>query len=414
MKKSTPILKQSILLLLLLSCTQFTDAQKIKIDFEAGTWFEILEQAQEENKYIFVDVYADYCPPCKMLENNVFTDQNVGLFYNENFINYKVNLSNRDNTYFQDLHTINQLPALLFFDSDGTTILKEEVGCPEIMDFIEMGQEVLQEKAMTFTINGTPEYLRLTELKKIYDDGTHYPKLLHEYAYLLKQHRQPYNSVVNEYLKTEQKRARVEHNRKFIYDFAVINIENMAIDFFVKDIVHFKERYGGEKVNQKIKSSIHNSVLTAVRLHDNNLFKKAVDIIKKTKLPDSDKFLFEMQSLFYQGTDAWNTYAKVAYKYLNEQKTSDPDLLNYVAAKFYKYISHKKMLKAALKWSRKSIKIENEYENNHTYAALLYKLNKKHKAIEAAENAIYIAQLRGDIDYAPTLRLLDWIKSHEQ
>ena len=61
---------------------------------------------------------------------------------------------------------------------------------------------------------------------------------------------------------------------------------------------------------------------------------------------------------------------------------------------------------------KKSIKIENEYYNNNTYAALLYKTGKTSKAIKAAEKAVHIAKLRG-IDYKETLKLLDRMQSQQ-
>lgn len=390
-------------------------AQEIKIDFLKGSWYDIVNKAQEENKYIFVDVYADYCPPCKVMENEVFIDKKVSLFYNEHFINYKVNISNRDQAYFQDLHSVKELPAFMYFTSDGTSVMKKETGCKEIQEFMDMGMDVLNTNRATFQkVYATPEYARLTELKRLYERGTRYPKLLNEYARLLKKHRYPYNIIVNEYLRGQARSPRTPDNRDFIYNFA-INLENMAIDFFVKDIVYFKEKYGGERINEKVKTSIYNSVLTAIRERDYELFKRAEETIAKASLADSDKFRFEMQSLFYQGTEDWNTYAKVSYKFLNKKNVTDPTLLNDVARKFHQYINNKKYLKSALGWAKKSIKIENEYYNNETYAALLYKLGKTSKAIKAAQDAIYIARMRGNIDYQPTLHMLDRMKStHER
>ena len=36
-----------------------------QISFMKGTWDEVLEKAKEEDKIIFVDVYATWCGPCK-------------------------------------------------------------------------------------------------------------------------------------------------------------------------------------------------------------------------------------------------------------------------------------------------------------------------------------------------------------
>ena len=63
-----------------------------QISFVEGTWEEVLEKAKEENKIIFVDVYATWCGPCKMMAKEVFTQQEVADFHNATFINAKFDL----------------------------------------------------------------------------------------------------------------------------------------------------------------------------------------------------------------------------------------------------------------------------------------------------------------------------------
>ena len=56
---------------------QFTDA---RLD-------DLLAKAKKENKVIFVDIYATWCGPCKLLKKTTFTDKEVGEYFNTNFIN---------------------------------------------------------------------------------------------------------------------------------------------------------------------------------------------------------------------------------------------------------------------------------------------------------------------------------------
>lgn len=42
------------------------------IEFFHGTWEEALEQAQIQDKVIFVDAYTTWCGPCKRMSKNVF------------------------------------------------------------------------------------------------------------------------------------------------------------------------------------------------------------------------------------------------------------------------------------------------------------------------------------------------------
>ncbi|MCD8528899.1 MAG: hypothetical protein LRY27_02785, partial [Chitinophagales bacterium] len=67
----------------------------------------------------------------------------------------------------------------------------------------------------------------------------------------------------------------------------------------------------------------------------------------------------------------------------NDEKT-----LKEIAWSYYMNIENKAKLKKAQAWSEKTIKINNNYENNLTLAYLLYKQEKYSEAEDAVEYAI--------------------------
>ena len=62
------------------------------IKFFEGTWEEALTLAKKEHKIIFVDAYTTWCGPCKQMAKDVFTQKEVGDFYNKSFINVKLDM----------------------------------------------------------------------------------------------------------------------------------------------------------------------------------------------------------------------------------------------------------------------------------------------------------------------------------
>ncbi len=62
------------------------------IQFTDEAWAAIVKKAKAENKIIFLDAYASWCGPCKLLQKNVFTRSDVGELFNKNFINVKVDM----------------------------------------------------------------------------------------------------------------------------------------------------------------------------------------------------------------------------------------------------------------------------------------------------------------------------------
>ena len=49
------------------------------IQFETGSWKEVLQKAKQENKLIFVDLYTTWCGPCKKMAAETFPSRSWGI-----------------------------------------------------------------------------------------------------------------------------------------------------------------------------------------------------------------------------------------------------------------------------------------------------------------------------------------------
>jgi thioredoxin 1 len=87
---------------------------------------DILAKAKAEKKLIFIDAYATWCGPCKLMDRNVFTHSPTADFFNKNFISYKVNIEKDNGPTLQLLYEVSALPGLLFLDVNGNLLLKEQ------------------------------------------------------------------------------------------------------------------------------------------------------------------------------------------------------------------------------------------------------------------------------------------------
>jgi len=94
------------------------------IQFQKGTWEESLQIAKNENKLIFLDIYATWCGPCKKLKANTFSDTEVGSFYNKNFINVAFNGEQGDGAILMRKYRLSSFPSLLFIDGDGKVVMQ--------------------------------------------------------------------------------------------------------------------------------------------------------------------------------------------------------------------------------------------------------------------------------------------------
>ena len=76
--------KISLLLILIISQQAFSQHS---IKFEESSFASILAKAKAEKKLVFMDAYASWCGPCKMMDKQVFTQAEVGSTFNDIFIN---------------------------------------------------------------------------------------------------------------------------------------------------------------------------------------------------------------------------------------------------------------------------------------------------------------------------------------
>lgn len=94
---------------------------------ENGSISLLMETAKAENKIIFLDFYADWCGPCKQMDREVFQDKQIGDFFNENFINFKVNGDRGSGRELANLYDVKGYPTVVFIDPKGV-VLSRQVG----------------------------------------------------------------------------------------------------------------------------------------------------------------------------------------------------------------------------------------------------------------------------------------------
>lgn len=113
------------------------------IRFSEGTWKELLEYAKVQGKVIFVDVYTDWCGPCKRMDSEVFPLAEVGNFYNDNFISHRLNAEKGEGPVLAKKYGVKVYPTWLFVDAEGI-LIQRSTGYLEADALIALGKSALR------------------------------------------------------------------------------------------------------------------------------------------------------------------------------------------------------------------------------------------------------------------------------
>ncbi len=100
-------------------------------------WFkysDALKIAKIQKKLIFVDLYADWCVPCRVMDVNVYRDPRVVKLLNERFLPVKLDADSQEKILcdgkkktvqrcYYDVWELKALPALVLVAPKGMSIL---------------------------------------------------------------------------------------------------------------------------------------------------------------------------------------------------------------------------------------------------------------------------------------------------
>ncbi|SDJ17296.1 Thioredoxin-like domain-containing protein [Chryseobacterium jejuense] len=366
-------------------------AQGIK--FEDGNFASILAKAKKENKLIFVDAYASWCGPCKLMVKNIFPLKNVGDYYNSHFINAKIDMEKGEGIELAKKYNVKAFPTYLFIDGNGEAIHRT-LGYVEEKDFIQ------------FAMDANDPSKRLTSLKQQFEKGEKDPSFLKNLAELTIYNDAEFaEKVLNRYF---QVKPTMDAEDAQLLISGIQTTESPLYKIFQDkktEIVKLfpDDRY--EKFNQNFQMSTitKKAYNPDTKTWDDQYFiteaqkfvskENAEKLLKKLKasraLKNKDIALFEKLTL-----EVYQDYSKAGS---NE--------LNSAAWNFFENITNKTSLEKAVAWAQDSVKKKESFANADTLANLYNKIGDKKNAKMWAEKSIELAKAEGQ-DSSDTEKLL--------
>ncbi len=108
--------------------------------FNKGEVNTLMKQAGTEGKLFFIDFYADWCTPCKWMDQTVFSDKEVEEMLTQNYIPIKVDIDDIEGFELKNKYKVAVLPTILVFNSKGQVVerIEETLNVDELLKMLQL------------------------------------------------------------------------------------------------------------------------------------------------------------------------------------------------------------------------------------------------------------------------------------
>ncbi|CAM2007911.1 thioredoxin family protein [Acanthopleuribacter pedis] len=90
--------------------------------FFKGSVDDLFSTAKEQQKVVVVDVYTEWCGPCKLMDRNTWSNEKVLSFLTENAVSMKIDAEKGEGQNFAKKYKVAGYPCILIFNSEGELI----------------------------------------------------------------------------------------------------------------------------------------------------------------------------------------------------------------------------------------------------------------------------------------------------
>lgn len=377
-----------------LFAASFFSAQSIK--FEELPMSEILAKAGREGKPVFLDAYASWCGPCKMMERNVFVKKEVADFYNENFINAHLDMEKGEGREIARKYQVYSYPTYLFLNANGE-VLYRGGGYLEPDDFISLGRRVAN------------PLVKEGNAKERFEKGEKDPEFLKSAVQLFAATDPEFAKKVSERYFANKKDRQLSREELSMLLSYIRSTNDANYKYFFENKAEITKLLPEEvyrQFNEQI--LISDALAKAINTSDGSinagLYRK--EIAGKVPADEAEAGLARYEMNFYLTSGNFEKFEETALAFFKDGNGFDPADLVQPAMLISEHSNDAQSLKTASAWLEKSVMSRETVQNTYALAKIYLKTGKKQEARMFAERALQLAE-SGNLDTNPVKELLN-------
>lgn len=356
-------------------CSIAISAQE-SIQFQELPFKDIIAKAKKEKKLVFIDAYAAWCGPCKMMEKNIFTQKSVSDYYNTNFINARFDMEKGEGREIASKFGVRSYPTYLFLNGEGE-LVSRNTGYMEEGLFVAMAQDI-----------NSPGNKK-GSLKERFASGEKDPEFLMNIIKLNANSDYEFAKKASErYFQNKKKAEELTKDEIGFLLYFIKSSEDNNYSIFTSrkaEIVKFlpEDTYNEFNAQLKLAKVVEQSIDDKnKKINDDYFLKTAEPLVGKqaaiTKLNQTKLSYYEQNANFPE-------YEKAAVDYYKDADSFDPNELLRAAWVFADHVKTPSSLKKATEWAEKSVMRGETSENTYILAKLYYLTGNNDTAKNYAE-----------------------------
>ena len=372
------------------------------IEFTTGNWAEILAKAEAEDKLIFVDAYAEWCGPCKVMAANVFPQEEVGDFFNANFISVQYDMEKPESADFREYHRAPAFPTLLFINAQNE-LVHRVIGARQSAQLIGDARSALD------------RIDDVAALEKAYKAGE--PNAAYPYIRALMRRGEPFAKVANDYLRTPGLDLSAPAPRRTIY-LATTEADSRLFDLLLEHRDGIVELEGRAAYDQKVYDAVRATFNKALEYRSGDLMATAVEKMALVDKEEAKRLESEAEFAFaLQGNEHKDVY-KAAKNYRKKGADGDEVRLRnlFGALENSEFINYSVIIDLAAESLGAAAELAEEgWRDYYNLARFLQKRQRYDEGLEAAEKSLTTLGPEGRDNYRRAIQdLVDQLREQSK